>query len=199
MKRSQTAHHARLLIFIIGFLFVAANYGNASDANTETSAPYIAFLLDKATLGDMGGLSGADERCQAEAKAASLPGMFRAWLSDSTQNVRNRFENAGTRRPFIQVGGTKIADNWLDLIAGDLDAPITTTAKGEPGVLGLVWTGTELDDSDAMNVDNCNDWRELEGSGRTGTNIKSIGMGWSQFGGLGCRMEGLLYCFQTKK
>ena len=40
--------------------------------------------------GNLGGLSGADAKCQQAANATGLGGTWVAWLSDSTHNAKDR-------------------------------------------------------------------------------------------------------------
>ena len=61
--------------------------------------------------GDLGGLAGADAKCQARAMAAGLTGTFRAWLSDATNSPSSRFpQDAG---PYLLVNGGLVANNWI--------------------------------------------------------------------------------------
>jgi len=66
----------------------------------------------------------------ARAMAASLPGTYKAWVSTNQANgtPATRFTQSAT--PYVLVNGTKIANNWADLIDGTLLAPINRTETG---------------------------------------------------------------------
>ena len=89
------------------------------------------FLSSAVYDGAMGGLDGADAKCQALAAAAGLPGTFRAWLSDSTGSPSTRFTQSTLR--YVRVDGVKVADDWADLTDATklLYAPINVTENGD--------------------------------------------------------------------
>ncbi|MBK7077054.1 MAG: hypothetical protein IPH44_32665 [Myxococcales bacterium] len=80
------------------------------------------------TGGQIGNLMGGDQKCQALANAAGLTGTFRAWLSTTGTNARDRIVAADAR--FVLVDGTQVADNKADLLDGTLDNAITKTETG---------------------------------------------------------------------
>jgi hypothetical protein len=51
---------------------------------------HLIFVSSMAFSGDLGGLSGADEKCQGLASKAQLPGIYKAILSDSLVFARSR-------------------------------------------------------------------------------------------------------------
>ena len=99
------------------------------------------FVTSQTFTANLGGLSGADSKCQELADAAGLSGTFKAWLSDSTTDARDRLAQAAV--PYMRVDGVPIADNFADLVDGDLAAPLEIDeagmmATGSP----FVWTRT---------------------------------------------------------
>jgi Protein of unknown function (DUF1554) len=95
---------------------------DASDgcADPEVPAEVLALLLEPETCavpggsctvfvtsqgfnGNLGGLAGADTKCQALADTAGLGGTYKAWLSDSTTDARNRLTQATV--PYRLVDG----------------------------------------------------------------------------------------------
>lgn len=95
--------------------------------------------------GNFGGLDGADAACQELSVSAGLPGKYRAWLSDSTGSPATRFTQSAT--PYILVDGTVIADNWADLVDGQLNDAIYLQEDGLPSpmvasLFGQVRTAT---------------------------------------------------------
>jgi hypothetical protein len=106
-------------------------------------------------LGDLGGLDGADAKCQADAAAAGLPGTWTAWLSDDTTNARDRIPDG----EYQLVDGARVASSLADLTGGSLDAPINLTALGETNN-DRVWTGTNPDGT--RTPSNCSGWTNAE-------------------------------------
>jgi hypothetical protein len=74
----------------------------------------------------LGGLSGADSTCNTAASAAGLGGTWKAWLSDSSTDARDRIAD----QAYYRVDGTKIADSMADLTDGSLDAALNVTESG---------------------------------------------------------------------
>ena len=122
-----------------------------ADANTIDAAPrdgggdegalqgpLRVFITSGEYAGNLGGLTGADDACQAEATAAGLSGSFMAWLSDSTDSPSTRFARNGG--PYVRVDGVVIAHDWADLTDGAIDAPVNVTAAGQ--VLTLEWSSS---------------------------------------------------------
>src|SRR4051794_402552 len=71
------------------------------------------FVSSALYSGALGGLSGADSKCQGLAAAAGLPGSYKAWLADTTGAPISRFVHS--TGPYRLVNGTTIAANWTDL------------------------------------------------------------------------------------
>ncbi len=105
--------------------------------------PCTVFLSSSTFQGNLGGLSGADAKCQALASAAGLPGTYRAWLSDATSAPSSRFVRS--TGPYRLVDGTTIALNWADLTDGSpLLATITMTETGgDDGGNSNAWSNTQ--------------------------------------------------------
>lgn len=61
----------------------------------RASAYNLAFVTSTKQDGNLGGLAGADAKCQGLADAAGLPGTFRALLSTSAVDARDRFTAGG--------------------------------------------------------------------------------------------------------
>ena len=105
------------------------------------------FVTKASFPSDMGGLAGADAKCQAEAddpESIVPAGTYLAWLSDGTDSPDTRFTKFS--QPYVLPDGTKIAENYADLTDGSILHPINVDATGAP-VLGAqrFWTGTMTD------------------------------------------------------
>jgi hypothetical protein len=127
----------------------------------------LVFVADGASGNAMGGLAGADARCQAAAFAAKLPGIFQAWLSDDTYSPSTRFITH-SNVPYRLVDGTKVADDWTDLTDGSpLDASINRKADGTAQTFVMAWTGTTPAGTPIAGQ-NCSGWASASGGGVAG-------------------------------
>ena len=169
--------------------------GCSSDCRKEFR---LVFVTSETFAADLGGNQGADEKCELAASAVGLPGTFRAWLSSSTQEPLGVFVQSLV--PYRRLDGMQVAENWLDLIDGELDNPInvTETMMFAPGPVcdaRAVWTasfnnGTEYD----AVAKSCSDWSSTTGS-TTGGN-PSVTDVWSNGCPLSCSTLASLYCFE---
>lgn len=159
--------------------------GCNSPTPIPTSAPSSkrVFVTSTAYNGNLGGLTGADAKCQARANAANLGGTWKAWLSDGTTSVASRLNHATV--PYKTVNGTVIANNWVDLTDGTLQNTIGVSELGVPAG-GYVWTYSNPDGTSLSreNSYNCHNWttagnafdNDLGIVGNTG----STSNGWSK-------------------
>lgn len=122
---------------------LAADATASADAGpSDTNAPVVAgtklaFVTSKIFTAALGGLAGADTKCQALATAAQRSGTFKAWLSDASGSPVTRF-SAGCKAggPFVLVDGTVIAKDWAGLTSGSLLKPLALTEFGTPPPAG---------------------------------------------------------------
>lgn len=115
------------------------------------------FVTSTSYQGDLGGLTGADQKCQDRADAASLGGTWKAWLSDSNTSAASRLTHSSV--PYKLINGTVIANGWTDLTDGTIQSPIDVTEQGVKVVGTPVWTGTRGNGSAHSESNNfCRDW-----------------------------------------
>ena len=127
--------------------------------------------------GGNSGLAAGDAICRARAAAAGLANAdrFKAWLSDSTTNAKDRITSDG---PWVRLDGVPIAENKADLLDGSLFTSINLTETGlYYGNYG-VWSGTT--DNGVKTPNTCNDWTDGS-SGFMGSFgvAPNAGPGWS--------------------
>ncbi|MDZ4247347.1 MAG: DUF1554 domain-containing protein, partial [Dehalococcoidia bacterium] len=92
---------------------------NSSASPNPTASPVAGkrvFVTAATYNGNLGGLSGADAKCQASANAVNLGGTWKAWLSDSNTSAGSRLNHSDS--PYRLLNGTTIANNWDDLVDG---------------------------------------------------------------------------------
>jgi len=178
------------------------------DANEQCSA-CIAFVTSTTYAGNLGGLTGADAKCQARAGVGGLPGLYKAWLSDSTQFPSTRFRCRAascSAEGYRRVDGVTIASNWDDLTTCDevsntgtacLDAAINVTELNQLGGGGSVWTNTTTRGTERQFPAHCQNWTNgTSGTGLTGTS-RFDNFGWTESPILQpCTAPFSLYCFQ---
>jgi len=151
----------------------------------------VVFVTSQRYRGALGGLSGADLRCNNLAAGAGLPGTFRAWLSDGTESPATRFSRSG----FQRTDGQVVARDWADLTDGSLEASISLDENGEE-VIDNVWTATDAQ-GNAAGV-NCQGWTS-SAMGDTGSRGSSADTedSWSlAVGNAVCSASFRLYCFE---
>lgn len=152
----------------------------------------IVFVTSETFTGNLGGVSGADDKCQAAAVSANLPGTYKAWIADSSNSPSSTF--AKSTVAYKLVDGTTIADNWSDLIDAALDNSIDLDEFGNAAA-SKTWTG--VSDVGGIAGARCNDWvDETSGTyGRFGTTSQTSG-NWTDNGFSDtCDNSYPLYCF----
>lgn len=169
-----------------------------------TPAPqgFRVFITSTTYKGNLGGLAGADAKCQERANAANLEGIWKAWLSDSTTSAASRLAHSSS--PYKLLNGQIVANNWADLTDGSLAVPINVTEFNTTLGDERVWTYTNIDGSISnqpltnISNGNCYDWTYSVSSdnswgkhGWTTNNHEwTYGLGWK------CDSNYHLYCFE---
>lgn len=157
-----------------------------------------AFVSSVGFTGNLGGLAGADEKCQALADASELGGTFRAWLSDSVSHVSMRFPHSPA--PYRQLDGSLLAANWSDLTqpARPLETPLVideTGAELDEGIL-YVWTGGGSKTGD---LDFCRDWTAVTNLDYGTLAAARYANYWDSSGRAPCLQSAALFCFEVNR
>jgi hypothetical protein len=145
----------------------------------------------------LGGVTGADAKCQADAEAAGLAGTYKAWIADATTDSAPavRFNRATV--PYVRVDGVIVADDWSDLTDGSLDAvSISETDNFTSG--NGIWTNVLPDGTraSALSVDHCDNWDSAGVTGNIG-NRAVTNSNWTSWAtGHNCAAGLKLYCFE---
>jgi hypothetical protein len=178
-KYYSQQHHWNLLVVAVAILSQAGcGEGTQSpsskdkvvaSSNATVGSAARIFVTSALYSGNLGGLAGADAKCQALATGAGLDGTYKAWLSDDTTTASARLAHSTV--PYVRVDGTVIASDWSQLTSGFLTNAImkteTNTAPpftnsacvGGPGP--IVWTGTNSDglrSGTPFFIQNCAGW-----------------------------------------
>lgn len=167
----------------------------------------VVFLTSTSSAKDerAGGLFGMDTTCTKLAYDAGLSGVFFAWAADtvSSNAPASRFEQPTV--PYNMVNGTKIADDWSDLVdctGSCLDDNIDRTEDNtliNSGVTSVV-TNVNSDGTifgTAAN-DSCDGWTAITGSPHRGRS-QDTGSTWTANGKSGvCVNASRHYCFEQQ-
>lgn len=162
-----------------------------ADTILQILTPKRVFVTQNGFDGDLGGLDGADEKCQAAADAVGLGGVWQAWLSVLNSSPTLRWDTHAQAHYYL-LDGHVIAANYADLVDGELATPINITENGTP-LVTFAWTGTASDGTPS-GVD-CNSWTTLGGFG-TGGDTNTVDVTWTIGTEVQCDTPARLYCFE---
>jgi hypothetical protein len=174
----------------------------------------VIFVTSTAYTGDLGGLAGADEKCQTRASDAGLSGTFKAWLSTTQVNGNAADRLIHGMTPYVTPNGDVVANNWDDLVDGTIAHPINVTEYGESPSTLYVWTGTSANGvaipsaGGMYDPPNCQSWTyeggmvlfpSIFGWGVKGF-VNTTDAGWTNYDVLPgtdyCNQPAGLYCIQ---
>lgn len=167
----------------------SANSGaNDAASNESKVSPKRVFVTSSEYTGDLGGLDGADEKCQAAADAVSLGGTWTAWLSTSTVDAIDRIEGDG---PWVLIDRkTKVFNNRVNLTTTSLRA-LDRDERGKQVPLARAWA-----EHGRATADTCSNWTTSEfSSWDFGTTVD--GMDWNtSMNPASCSQQNPIVCFE---
>jgi hypothetical protein len=174
---------------------------NVGDCPADADQPERTVFVTSASFnGNLGGLTGADAICQAEADgpASIVPtGTYLAWLSDGTDSPETRFNKSA--HPYLLPGGEKIAEDFTDLTDGSILHGIDIDPTGKPVGMNMFWTGTNADGTKAPYFATCDGWTAdpvINFRGMAGRTTVSSAIWSSRYGSADCSRNYRLVCFQ---
>ena len=158
------------------------------------------FVTSTQFFGDFGGLSSGDSICQSRAGAAGLGGTWKAWLSDSATDAKDRITDA----QYVRTDGVIVANSLNDLltlISGTLNvrlrAPISKDEFGNLHSGATIMTGTYTGGTKSPWT--CNNWTTKTSSlGQAGSST-AMSTGWTSWGSSSCTTAWgtkSIYCFE---
>jgi hypothetical protein len=177
-------------------------------ASDTGSSELFIFVTSQLYNGNLGGLAGADCQCQSLAYVAGLPGIYKAWLSDSKASASSRLAHGSV--PYKLVDGTIVANNWAGLTSGTLLHAISKTeTDGAPPVSShpcgnagpATWSDTWPDGGDfTLTSLACVDWTDSTGTmANFGSPLATDNAwaAWCSASGAGvCASQSALYCVE---
>lgn len=172
--------------------------GSVSDGwVVRTVGPKRVFVTSQTYSGNLGGLAGADNKCQTLADAA-IPGLtFKAWLSDSTTSADSRLTHSGLN--YAMVNGTVIANGWADLTDGTIDTVLNRDENGTVRSIAPAWTNTASSAAiwSADPAMTCNDWTDASSGMLGNIGITQFSdLNWTQYSNNLCSSPIRLYCIE---
>ncbi len=183
--------------------------GDVSAQDVTPLTHYVVFATSATYMGNLGGLSGADQKCQTLA-SGKLTGTFKAWLSDSNTSAATHLTTHGTL-PYVLVDGTTVvANDWTELTSAtglehmiDLDESGNQVATADmcSGFGGhYVWTDSNDDGSIFNTAQSCQNWMSATSTDNGSTGSASTNQAtqyWSNWCNLqSCDTPASLYCVQ---
>lgn len=137
--------------------------------------------LNNAHNGNLNGINGADAMCQAEAAAANFTGTWKAFLSDTNQNVMDIVPVQYQNLPVKNTIGTTLWNNWSEVFTTNTWLPGSTAAlRSFDGKIVDESTGANPDwfDADGWHgstnagvvdgTNHCSNWTSTSGQGANG-------------------------------
>jgi hypothetical protein len=174
---------------------------SASETTSSDATKRVFVTSRHFTPAELGGLQGADAKCQALALEAKVEGTYKAWLSDAVHGPADRMTKGG---PYVRMDNLLVASDWDGLVSGTLENPLLITEKGEekgefrPVVCAgrEVWTNTGVDGTPRTEED-CGGWTSLDGMSFVGYAYATDAF-WTSSDCLqvGCSMALPLYCVE---
>lgn len=159
----------------------------------------LVFITSTTYTGNLGGLSGADQKCNERAQAAGLPGTYKAWLSTASANAASRLRHHQGR--YFRVDGEHVSLGWNELTSGHLYGAISKTEFGDDPPQPWAWTGTHVEGT--WTGRDCTGWQSGSSAVEGTFGIRHATISWwsyhtVQAGGeeYQCNRTYGLYCFQ---
>lgn len=197
-----------------GGAFSDAGVANKVDAESAPVYDDLVVFTSKATVnGDLGGLTGADDKCTTYAHAAGLSGTFRAWLSDTKTDAISRVPEGGPWRVLDASGrqaDIAFADRqaWtgypkVRLEATEFGKHLEDFGNSVSVEIPYTWTGTALGGKRAGCA--CADWTSSANGLICGADYGGVigsrsadpsSEDWTKFSSDPCDTRASLLCFQ---
>lgn len=164
-------------------------------------AAYV-FVSSVSYSANLGGVAGADTKCQALADAAKLPGSYQAWLSDDTMPAKMRVKASSFA--YVRPDGVQVAKGFMEFWMGTgLAASISVTETKAPiaPIMGCagedkVWTATT-----ALGLNQpgktCMNWTTVNMADMAAVgDLDEKGTGWTEACAAPCVAMAHLYCLE---
>lgn len=158
----------------------------------------VMFATSVGYNGNLGGIAGADAKCQALADVspnARIQGRtFLAWVSTPAVPVAARLTHGSL--PYIRPDGVTVAASFNDLTDTSIQSPIFFDEKGGNRSNFGAWTATSSNGA-GFSGQNCADWTSPSfGNKGDFGNVGGTGNGWTTAASDDCDSTHSLYCVE---
>lgn len=195
MNRASRFHFTLFLLSCLFFVqsckFVVNSTSSADPTDSEdlvdgvSSGQQRIFITSTTYDGNLGGLSGADDKCQTAAVSAGLTKTYKAFLSSSTTVAKSRFS---LDLPLYEVSdsgvATRVADSLSDFQNGTVlsDPGFRYDENGDDQNALLATAATFWIATGAGSVNYCADWtsNSAMANGNIGSTNSGEIVGWGE-------------------
>ncbi len=171
----------------------ASQVDASSDTGVVLGSANIAFVTQALFAGDLGGLSGADQKCQQEADAAGLPGSYVALLSNGTLNALDRLQE---QPGWVRTDGRVFVSSVQSLRDRRIFYPLMLDALGNRRS-GSAHTGTDI--YGQTSASRCQDWTVADGDSSMRGMVDAGNERWLGGNTTPCSNLAALYCFSIDR
>ncbi len=170
--------------------------GNACSSKTcvgGTCAKLI-FLTSQTYTGDLGGVAGADAKCQTSAAAGGLGGTFKAWISTASSWPALTFTRSAAA--YVLPTGAIVSNGWTDLVSSASLRHLIDSDEYSRFASNGAWTGTSESGS-WLGGPNCGDWTSAASVTNGGIGYGAVSPDkWSNYATNGCSFPWPLICME---
>jgi len=149
------------------------------------------FVSSVLYQGNLGGLAGADAKCQSIADGRNLGGTWKAFLSDSSQSAVSRLTHP--IYSYRLLSGALVAQDDAAFFSTSHVRPIDLADDGNTFVEEEVWTGSS---GSGIGSGGCADWTSTNGSFPSVGLTSSSDFAWANAYLNFCDRFGHLYCVE---
>ncbi|MDF1562486.1 MAG: hypothetical protein P1V51_05555 [Deltaproteobacteria bacterium] len=160
----------------------------------------LVFITSTQYTGNLGGVSGANQKCQQHAVNAGLPGTYKAWISGTGYSPGTQLRQ--WTAPIVLRDGTVVVNDWPDLLDSSISHGIDQDELGNPGPAmsspgcGHAYTGTWPSGGAVSATWRCAEWTADTGQASVWGRSDLTNFGWTQWcSGGSCAYLASLYCF----
>lgn len=171
---------------------------DALEQSVFTTERRRAFITSEIFDGALGGVSGADAKCQSAADATELGGTWKAWIA--TESISSTPAARFTPSPsgYELLDGRMLGGTSLDEFPASLLTQLNTDENGQ-GVAGrsLVWTGLRQNGLPYELTSRCQEWTSNSPNDRGSAGTTSLtNFSWTITETPSCDLQFRLYCFE---
>lgn len=156
--------------------------------DSPDDGPKLLFMTNGEWKGNLEGLQGADEKCNAEASSRGFSGTFQALLATSSSRPDSRSNHY--TNDYLNPVGKNLRSGYYFLFSQPyLDNPVL------PSGTAVVWTGLNIDKS--SKDDHCHNWTSDSALLRGGVGFAdAYGANWVDANEYNCNVARHLYCIE---